>query len=606
MLDSEMDIKEEISEAAREYADLSAEAANALGVHLDQIGGIIGRSQFPSKGIKDQQITAQKIKDKYDLYMLYVEEMKKRKKEIEDRMKADQDRLREWRLHCGTEGASLLDELEAYMNKVRDLNKTLETERDRVKRAKQKIRELQLLCEKKDRKWDALADDYVSRINAAKDNHVKHSCESSWLQCAAAEVKYRFISNEKRMQVAIDHHRRMRHTRAQSRLDCITKERARRVMQICILAMQEETVEGRLRRQVEEIRRGVEDKELVLQAQLAQALGDEERAKEMVAEQARRLEEARAAQKAAEKARKTALKEMRAAQADAAAAREERDAALQAKAEAEAAQEAAEKARDFAVGERNDAQHRAEVADEARLLAEDGLRRAEVQVKKKSRKVDSLQRMLAELGAESDSDAPPDERAPPFFSNEDGSKEPRPRTRKERMAMAYREAESARCELRLGMAAMVDKDAATAVRLEQLQEKLRTVDREVLILRKANEELARDANATGGTFLKMKSSFGGAEDDTGVHAPLPEPPSVAFASSTAGAPPFSPARPSFMTASGGLVNGSPRLLTRTASSPISMPALGSSEHPTPPDRVTLAPLRKLKRDPSLWRMGWHP
>ena len=40
---------------------------------------------------------------------------------------------------------------------------------------------------------------------------------------------------------------------------------------------------------------------------------------------------------------------------------------------------------------------------------------------------------LYKLGAESDSDAPPDERAPAFFVNEDGSKVPRPRTRKERM-----------------------------------------------------------------------------------------------------------------------------------------------------------------------------
>ena len=105
-----------------------------------------------------------------------------------------------------------------------------------------------------------------------------------------------------------------------------------------------------------------------------------------------------------------------------------------------------------------------------------------VEVRKKQKKVQSLQRMLAEIGAltapplsggtasqqtvdilpwkgaESDSDAPPDERAPAFFVNEDGTKAlaclrndgvhtghaivdepksvmqvPRPRTRKERM-----------------------------------------------------------------------------------------------------------------------------------------------------------------------------
>lgn len=600
---SELDIKEEISEAAREYVDLSAEAINALGVHLEQIAGIVAGSKFPSKNLKDTKPTRDKINDKYELYMAYFEEMKKRKQELEEKMRADQERLREWRLQAGTEGASLLEELEAYMNKVRDLNKLLEQERDKVKRGKQKIRELILLCEKKDRKWDALAEGFVALRNKSKDDRTKASCESSWIQCAFDNIKFRFKAEVERERLRLEHLRALRKARAKARMDCITKERRKRMLQACVLAMQEETVEGRMQRQLEEIRRRFEDKELVMQAQLAQALGDEERAKELVAEQARRLEEARAAQKAAEKARKVALREMRAAQADAKAAREERDAALKAKADAEAARDKAEKFAEEARIDRDKAREQARAADQQRLLAEDGLRRAEMQVKKKAKKVESLQRMLAELGAESDSDAPPDERAPPFFSNEDGTKDPRPRTRKERMAMAYREAESARCELRLGMAAMIDKDAAAAVALDQLKEKLRIVDRELLIVRKANEELARDANATGGTFLKMS----GGGDDIGVHAPLPEPPAIPFASSTAGSSGFDPSRPSFVPAAGGLVNGSPRLLARTVSSPISMPTLGSSDLPTaPPERVTLAPLRKLKRDPSLWRLGWNP
>ncbi|CAE7832025.1 unnamed protein product [Symbiodinium sp. CCMP2592] len=56
-----------------------------------------------------------------------------------------------------------------------------------------------------------------------------------------------------------------------------------------------------------------------------------------------------------------------------------------------------------------------------------------------------------EKGAESDSDAPPDERAPAFFVNEDGTKA-LGAAAKDKKGMAFREAESARYELRLGMA----------------------------------------------------------------------------------------------------------------------------------------------------------
>eukprot|EP00439_Symbiodinium_sp_Y106_P018084 s4981_g2.t1 len=144
---------------------------------------------------------------------------------------------------------------------------------------------------------------------------------------------------------------------------------------------------------------------------------------------------------------------------DAREARQERDRAIQQRKEAEEAKRVAEEERDAARKAQEDAEaseayakQQADVFQQARIKAEMRQRKAEEQVRKKQRKVQSLQRMLAEIGAESDSDAPPDERAPAFFVNEDGTKVPRPRTRKERMGMAFREAESARYELRLGMA----------------------------------------------------------------------------------------------------------------------------------------------------------
>merc|ERR1719440_1145382 len=150
-------------------------------------------------------------------------------------------------------------------------------------------------------------------------------------------------------------------------------------------------------------------------------------------------------------------------------AEQERDAALQAQEEAEI--------------ERDQANNRAEKAEALRREAEEARLQAEEDLRRKLKKIDSLQRMLAELGAESDSDAPPDERPPAFFVNEDGSRVPRPRTRKERMGMAYREAESARWELRIGMAAMIDKDVGNARKMQELTEDLRNSENEVAQVR---------------------------------------------------------------------------------------------------------------------------
>ncbi|CAE8618766.1 unnamed protein product, partial [Polarella glacialis] len=98
--------------------------------------------------------------------------------------------------------------------------------------------------------------------------------------------------------------------------------------------------------------------------------------------------------------------------------------------------------------------------------------------------------------AESDSDAPPDERAPAFFVNEDGTKVPRPRTRKERMGMAYREAESSRFELRIGMAAMIDSDGFKNARIDNLRTTLGDSLRQVQEVRWANKVLIEE-NAEG-------------------------------------------------------------------------------------------------------------
>mmetsp|Transcript_25855 Transcript_25855/g.45581 ORF Transcript_25855/g.45581 Transcript_25855/m.45581 type:complete len:239 (+) Transcript_25855:739-1455(+) len=238
--------------------------------------------------------------------------------------------------------------------------------------------------------------------------------------------------------------------------------------------------------------------------------------------------------------------------------------------------------------------------------------------------------MLAEIGAESDSDAPPDERAPAFFVNEDGTKVPRPRTRKERMGMAYREAESARYELRLGMAAMLDRDSSNEVRIERLKDQVASLFKEVQIVRASNESLkvenaqaferaaqaeeeahqaqARAALIETGVLpekqMQTTASTEFVETQELTFAPLNSGP---LASSSAGVGPWSPSRPSFAPAAG--ETGTPRALVKTQSTPVFMPPLAaltasSAGSVSSTTQGALAPLRRLRR-PANWRLSWH-
>merc|ERR1719410_66883 len=99
--------------------------------------------------------------------------------------------------------------------------------------------------------------------------------------------------------------------------------------------MQEEAVEIRQQRHLEELRQRHQDAMVVMSAQLAQALGDEEKAKEIVAEQVRRMEEARAQAREAERQRKLAERDARNARQDAEKARFEAKDAREAQVRAE-------------------------------------------------------------------------------------------------------------------------------------------------------------------------------------------------------------------------------------------------------------------------------
>ncbi|CAK0867755.1 unnamed protein product [Prorocentrum cordatum] len=279
----------------------------------------------------------------------------------------------------------------------------------------------------------------------------------------------------------------MRKKAAQVRIDVIGRERTRRLLQMCLLAFQEEAVESRAERLLEELRSQQDDQLLVLNAQLSQCLGDDEKAKELIAEQVRRLEDAKKKAIELEKQVKLTAREMREWKAKSEDFEKElnrtRDLLAEAIARAERAEADAEAMRKQAAMER---------AEKERTLQElaatqEQLRKTEEMVRKKQKKIEYLQSQLAELGADSDSDAPPDEREPAFFLNKDGAKEPRPRTKKERVNMAKREAETARFELRLGIASMIDKDLGNAETINRLKEQLEVSQREVQEVRWANK-----------------------------------------------------------------------------------------------------------------------
>jgi len=610
----------DVSASSRELVDLSAEAVRTLGQHLEQIGGIISGSQIP-KASGDRG-APQRVREKLQLYQSYQKDVCKRQQECEARLASDFEKMTAWRKECGTEGADLIKEIEAYISKCRELDKKLKEEKAVTAGLRQDVADLQALCELKDRKWQSLANGFCKvHVLKEKDSY-KGRTYSSWFQTAIDNIRFKFKAAIEAERLRLEHHRKMRKSRAQQRLTCVETERSKRQMQMCFLALQEECVEARSERHLKELRDRHEDEKLVMEGQIAQLLGDEEKAKQIVAEQVRRMEEARAKQKEAEKQRDMYRKKMKDALKEAEDAKRERDDALAREAQAQIDKQIAEAARDKALEEGRLAVTRAEKAEHERMMALRSLKKAEQEIKKKMKKIESLQRMLAELGAESDSDAPPDERAPPFFTNEDGSRVPRPRTRKERMSMAYREAESARIELRLGMAAMIDKDINGASIVAKMKVENRRMLAEITEVRWANKVLAAEADAAaeeaGKRAMTMTQPEGEPDieshpesaysSSTGLNGPPGKfgVPSAPLASGMKAVTPFSPTRPHFMPAAGHEFNGSPRVLTQSASTPLMSPALCPDDLPgAKVDKISLAPLRKVKRPVSEWRISWH-
>jgi len=625
----------DVSQGARELVDLNAEAVGALGQHLEQIGHIIAASSLKNK--RADNITAKRVKDKLDIYEEYVDDVERRRREVEDKMSADFARLKAWRQNTGTEGASLLDELTITVAKCKQLDEDLRREEGKVAREKQKVRLLLESRAKKERTQQELSEVWIRTEEMMEMDTFARAAFSSWVQSTFDEVRFKWKAGQEKEKLRIEHHQKMRKARCQARLNTIHREQAQRWLQKCFLVFQEECIEARHVKACQQLRRRHEDETLVLRGQVAQLLGDEEAAKELVAVQMRNMEEARNKQREAERLQQVYLREAREAKADAECARSERDRALEAQARAEARADTAEAAEQVALGVAADATARADAADAAKAAAEERARRLNLNVKKKIKKIESLQRMLAELGAESDSDAAPDERPPPFFVEDDGTMVPRPRNRKERMGMAYREAETSRFELRLGLATMIDKDVDHEQMVARLRDDLRFTEQEVDEVRWANKVLIADVNAIAaaaaacrmeaaerpGTAMdsprtRPTSTLALADrtvaDGVVVFKPDPVLAHPPLSPSTARAPPWDPTRPQFMPATGMQMRpDSPHVLLKVPSAPVLMPPLCKDSvvgKGAFGEKIVLAPLRKKnhpstkRRSPSEWRVNW--
>eukprot|EP00435_Cladocopium_sp_Y103_P010461 s2128_g2.t1 len=218
----------------------------------------------------------------------YTDEVQRRRNELEQKMAEDFARLKAWRAQSGTEGKGLVEELEALYGKVRQQDKEIKNKQRQIEEEQAKVAELNEAVALRDRKWDSLAQDYCLKLVKMREEIVQRGSLCSWLQCAFDEIRFKWKAAEEKEKLKIEHHQRMRKARAQARLEVISRERQRRLLQACVLSLQEETVEGRQAKHLAELRRRHEDEVLVFNAQLAQALGDEEKAKELVAEQTRR------------------------------------------------------------------------------------------------------------------------------------------------------------------------------------------------------------------------------------------------------------------------------------------------------------------------------
>jgi len=122
----------------------------------------------------------------------------------------------------------------------------------------------------------------------------------NWKRFADSETKFKFKEISTAKDLLVERHRKLRKDSCKRVLKVLTETRVRRLAQWCFVGFQEELCERREERLHEELTRRHENFMLIMQAQVAQASGDEEASKAFAAEQTARMEAAYEAVRVAE------------------------------------------------------------------------------------------------------------------------------------------------------------------------------------------------------------------------------------------------------------------------------------------------------------------
>lgn len=469
-------------ESTREMATLSAETVTALGLHLAHMGQIV------SAGVNSHE-AVDKIQMEKSRYDKYLASSKDRRKKLELQFVEEQEKMVAYKKQMGgAKGGSLLDELRMLQKKVKELEALLAETRDGLEGERTLRMRLEALQEQQIEKVKNMVKMWMS--DGAKK--LVPIIVQNWKRFTDSETKFKFKEISTTKDLLVERHRKLRKDSCKRVLKVIAETRVRRLATWCFVGFQEELCERREERLHEELTRRHENFMLIMQAQVAQASGDEEASKAFAAEQTARMEAAYEAVRVAEV---------------------QRDDARQAEVEMGEMKKEAEHRTEVALGEKAQAleeKHQAEVqAEECReetkaakeetrvmniekLQAIDEKEGAIIEKQKMARKNEKLQKSLNELGAESDDDEPEEDKPPPWFVDEQGVKQPRPRTRKERFAMAYNETLACRHEMKLQLAVIIDKDMRAEDRIDKLVELVRQQDRCLTQMRYANQALQGD------------------------------------------------------------------------------------------------------------------
>lgn len=467
--------------SSREMATLSAEGMSEMGLHLAQM------SQIVSGSSTDEII--QKMQMEHARHEKYIRSFKDQHRRLEIQLQDEQEKMVAWkRQRGGGTGPSLIDELKILQRKVLELEEVMGKDRDMLDAERQFRVRLQHLQAKQQDKVVEMLKMWMS----PGGEKLLPVIIALWKRFTDSEIKYRFKHVKVEGELLVERFRKMRKDGCNRVLKALRLGSTKRAVAMCFLGWQEELVENRFESLHEELTRRHENEMFIAQMQVAQATGDEEKAKELMEEQNRRMEEQERRRVEAERLRDEAREaeaymgeQKRLAEHRTSVALGEKEGALEGKRNAELKAEDCEK-------ETQKARRKTVMINEQMLKALDEKEEALVEKDVYKQKNRRLTMSLNELGAESDDDLPEEDKAKPWYIDEQGKKVPRPRTRKERMQMSFNETLTCRQEMRLQTLAILDTDLRQKHNIDRLTDLVKVREHSYWELKTSHQALQDD------------------------------------------------------------------------------------------------------------------